>query len=60
MKLNSYHPWWTFRVKRYVNAGNRFRQIPVEPRGYAIEGFINRGDQVEESGTRKRDELAAQ
>lgn len=44
---------WTFRVERYDDSGNRVQLIPVEMRGYRVEGSISDGDWVRGSGRMK-------
>ncbi|MER6503666.1 hypothetical protein ABT218_31035 [Streptomyces sp. NPDC001455] len=43
----------TFRVERYDDSGNRVQLIPVEMRGYRVEGSISDGDWVRGTGRMK-------
>ncbi|OKJ41572.1 hypothetical protein [Streptomyces sp. CB01580] len=43
----------TFRVERYDDSGNRIQLIPVEMRGYRVEGSISDGDWVRGTGRMK-------
>ncbi|MFF4096805.1 hypothetical protein ACFYYY_23955 [Streptomyces sp. NPDC001834] len=44
---------WTFRIERYDDSGNRVQLIPVEMRGYRVEGSISDGDWVRGTGKMK-------
>lgn len=50
---DTYEAVCTFRVERYDDSGNRVQLVPVEIRGYRVEGSISDGDWVRGSGRMK-------